>query len=317
SSRPFAPSRLFVRRFAVGALLFVGAVCSPSSALFAETPVCPLGDAFEFAPELSDEFDGAALDAEKWFDFNPAWRGRKPALFSRQNVAVADGTLRLTASLMKPEEVDVENKVRGYDKYWKAIVKSREKIAYGYFEARCQAMRANVCNAFWLYDPHSDRPDVKYVEGEFSEEIDVLEVFGKPSEPSAQNVVWGTLHRYATPYLESIVNKKKDKLANKGFKFKAPFDPAADFHRYAVAWTPTEIRWFVDGEEVFVRENDFFHRPLHVVFDCEIMFDWMGEPDPADLPATFNVDYVRVWRVKDVKNANDAATSDANATAER
>ena len=229
SSRPFAPSRLFVRRFAVGALLFVGAVCSPSSALFAETPVCPLSDAFEFAQELSDEFDGAALDAEKWFDFNPAWRGRKPALFSRQNVAVADGTLRLTASLMKPEEVDVENKVRGYDKYWKAIVKSREKIAYGYFEARCQAMRANVCNAFWLYDPHSDRPDVKYVEGEFSEEIDVLEVFGKPSSPSAQNVVWGTLHRYATPYLESIVNKKKDKLANKGFKLKRRSTPPPTF----------------------------------------------------------------------------------------
>ena len=70
------------------------------------TPPCPLGDGYEFAPELSDEFNGDSLDLDKWFDFNPAWRGRKPALFSRKNVAVADGSLHLTASLMKPEEVE-------------------------------------------------------------------------------------------------------------------------------------------------------------------------------------------------------------------
>ena len=261
-------------------------------------PVCPLGDEYEFASDLSDEFNGTELDTEKWFDFNPAWRGRKPALFSRKNVKVADGSLQLTASLMKPEEVDIENKVRGYDKYWKAIVKSRNKIAYGYFEARCQSMKANVCNAFWLYDPFSDRPDLKYTEGEFSEEIDIFEFFGKPKNQADNRIYWGTVHRYATPYLESIVNKKKYKMPDKWVKKRIDFDFWADYHVYALAWTPSELRWFVDGEEVFVRENDFFNRPLHVVFDCGIMQDWTGEPEPDDLPATFNIDYVRIWRYK-------------------
>ena len=35
------------------------------------------------------------------------------------------------------------------------------------------------------------------------------------------------------------------------------------------------------------------------MLDCEIMSDWFGEPEAEDLPATFSVDYVRVWRLKD------------------
>ena len=281
---------------AIAAILFV--LCCGTLYADDSAPKCPMGDGYEFVPELSDEFDGDALDDSKWWDFNPAWRGRKPALFSRKNVAVADGALRLTASLMKPEEVDVEMKARGYDKFWKAIVKSRQKMAYGYYEARCKSMKACVCNAFWLYDPFSDRPDIKYVEGEFSEEIDILEYCGKPHEESQNRVYWATIHRYATPYLESIVNKKKFKTPNYSFKTKMDFDFWADYHTFALAWTPDALRWYVDGKEVFARENDFFHRPLHIMLDCEIMDDWFGEPDPEDLPATFSIDYVRVWKLK-------------------
>jgi hypothetical protein len=30
------------------------------------------------------------------------------------------------------------------------------------------------------------------------------------------------------------------------------------------------------------------------------MESWMGLPDPADLPATFYIDYVRVWKSKEL-----------------
>ena len=281
-------------------ILIVLFLIASSTALRAQEtpPPCPLGDDYEFAPELSDEFNGDALDAEKWFDFNPAWRGRKPALFSRRNVAVADGALKLTASMMAPDEIDPENRARGYDKYWKSVVKSVKKSAYGYYEARCKSMRACVCNAFWLYDPFSERPDVKYVEGEYSEEIDILEYCGKPHSSAYDRLYYATVHRYSTPYLESIVNKKKYRLPNYSFKQKMDFDFWQDFHVFGLAWTPDELRWFVDGKEVFRRPNDFFHRPLHIMFDCEIMSDWFGEPDPEDLPSTFSIDYVRVWKLK-------------------
>ncbi|MEI6656880.1 MAG: family 16 glycosylhydrolase, partial [Verrucomicrobiota bacterium] len=78
-----------------------------------------------------------------------------------------------------------------------------------------------------------------------------------------------------------------------GAKQPVPFDFQADFHVCGFLWTPTEMKWFVDGREVFARENDYFKPPLHISFDCETLW---GVPDPANLPATFYTDYLRVWR---------------------
>lgn len=264
------------------------------AALGAEAPVCPMGEGWTFSPEFSDEFNGTNVDGAKWWDFNPEWYGRKPGYFSRDNVSVSNGCLRLTARVQKPEEVTVENRVRGYDKFTTATVKSKKRVLYGYFEARCKGMRASVCNAFWLYDPLN--PPAKYKEGGFSEEIDIFEFFGKPRKAEYDRVYCATVHRFYTPYVESIANFKQTPLPKKASKQKVPFDFWADFHVYGFLWTPTEMKWYVDGKEVFSRDNDYYSTSLHVMFDCEIMEGWVGLPDPADLPATFEIDYLRVWR---------------------
>lgn len=257
-------------------------------------PPCPLGAGWVFEAGFSDEFDGTQLDADKWWDFNPAWHGRKPAYFDRGNVRVSEGSLRLMARELDPSEVSVENKVRGHDRYSTAIVKSKRRVGYGYFEARCRSMSANVCNAFWLCDP-LDAP-AKYREGDFSEEIDIFEVFGKPKNAAERRVFFATVHCYHTPYVESLVNTKKVKLPDYSAKVKMPFDFDADYHLYALLWTPETLEWFVDGKKAYARTNDCFKRPLHMVFDAEVMQSWVGLPESADLPATFSVDYVRVWR---------------------
>ena len=275
-------------------LMIMAVLALIHAAVGAETPVCPMGEGWEFSSEFSDEFNGAGLDEAKWWDFNPEWHGRKPAYFARENVAVKDGSLRLAARAQKPGEVTVENRVRGYDKFTTATVKSKKRIAYGYFEARCKSMRASVCNAFWLYDPLN--PPAKYREGSFSEEVDIFEVFGKPAKTEYDRVYCTTVHRFYTPYVESIANFKQTPLPKKAAKQKVPFDFWADFHVYGFLWTPEEMRWFVDGKEVFARDNDYYSTALHIMFDCEIMQDWVGLPDPADLPSTFEIDYLRVWR---------------------
>ncbi|MCX7818377.1 MAG: family 16 glycosylhydrolase [Kiritimatiellae bacterium] len=277
---------------------------SPNPVPAQTAPRCPLGDDWVFRPELSDEFDGDALDQRKWWDFNPSWHGRKPAFFSRENVAVRGGRLHLTARVQSPEEVTVENRVRGYDKFTTATVKSKRRVRYGYFEARCKAMRANVCNAFWLYDPLD--PPAKYQEGSFSEEIDIFEVFGKPAKPDMARVLYMTLHRMATPYVESLV-VRRTALTNHSARVQMPFEFWEDFHVYALLWTPRELRWYVDGREVFARGNDHFTTALHIMFDCEVMESWAGLPDPADLPATFEIDYLRVWQPGELVRAEGGA----------
>ncbi|MGB4840220.1 MAG: family 16 glycosylhydrolase [Saprospiraceae bacterium] len=283
-------SRNFI--FLLLSIFHIGNLSSQKS----ETIHCPLGIDWELDSTFSDEFTVHKLDNDKWWDFNPAWVGRKPAYFARENVKIKKGVLELTARNQDPKKVSVENKARGLDKFTTALVKSKKRIKYGYFEARCKSMRANVCNAFWLYDPLD--PPQKYVEGNFSEEIDIFEIFGKPGKQEYNRVFWATLHRHETPYVESIVNKKKTKLPDYSKTVKMPYDFYDDFHIYGFLWTPDTLKWFVDGEVVFERKNDYFTNPLHIVFDAEIMETWMGLPDTKDLPSTFYIDYIRVWKNK-------------------
>tara|TARA_Y100001970_G_scaffold111416_1_gene139067 strand:- start:2628 stop:3473 length:846 start_codon:yes stop_codon:yes gene_type:complete len=243
---------------------------------------------------FSDEFDKSKLDETKWWDFNPAWHGRKPSHFARSNVKVKRGLLRLSAKTLDPKKVSIQDKSRGYDKFSTAIIKSKNRSYYGYYEARAKSMKAAVCNAFWLYDPLEE--SVKYREGEYSEEIDIFEVFGKANKKENQRAYYAAVHRYQTPYVESLVNKKKYKLENRYTRLEVPYDFYDDFHIYGLLWTADELVWFLDGEEVFRRKNDFFKRPLHIIFDAEIMETWDGLPNADDLPSTFEIDYVRVWR---------------------
>ena len=251
------------------------------------------------SPTFSDEFSSSALDTSVWTDWVPSFQGRRQGfLFARDNVAVSNGCLSLTARLMREDEKTVENLRRGFDTYATAYVRRKEKSFYGYYECRAKSMKACVCNAFWLYDPLSDQPEKKFRVGDFSEEIDIFEVFGKVgtiADSGCDRTYYTTVHRLRAPYLEGIVHGGVENLPNKVRKTKVDFDFWADYHVYGFLWTKEKLVWYVDGKEVFSRENDVFHRPMHLTFDCEIMYAWTGEPDAKDLPAVYSIDYVRYW----------------------
>jgi beta-glucanase (GH16 family) len=262
-----------------------------------DLPKCPLTGSWSYEASVSDEFNTSKIDVVKWWDFNPSWTGRKPAYFDRKNVTVKNGSLQLSAKRLNPHKVDIELKARGQDQYTTATIKSKQRSQYGYYEARIKTMKANVCNAFWLYDPLDD--DKQYIEGDFSEEIDIMEVFGKAGKPEFERFYWTTIHRHETPYVESLVNKKKTKLANYSFKKQMPYEFYDDYHTFGLHWTKDKLRWYLDGELMYERDNDYFHRPLHVMVDAEIMQTWMGFPKEEELPATMFIDYVRVWKEKE------------------
>ena len=259
-------------------------------------PVSKINGNWVLDQKFSDEFNTNNIDQAKWWDFNPQWHGRRPAHFARSNVKLRKGKLVLTAKELNEKKVSAENKARGYDKYSTAIVKSKKRSFYGYYEAKAKSMSAGVCNAFWLYDPLDESE--KYIGGEYSEEIDIFEVFGRASKKENHRAYYAAVHRYETPYVESLVNKKKYKLENRYRKLVVDYDFFSEYHIYGFLWTPDELIWFLDGKEVFRRKNDFFKRPLYIVFDAEIMETWDGLPNSNDLPSNFYVDYVRVWRNK-------------------
>ena len=226
-------------------------------------------------PELCDEFGGKTLDAGKWHDHNPGWKGRQPGWFHTGNVAVRDGMLHLT---MKHETLP--NLPKGYHTYTSAAVKSRAKVRYGYFEIRCRAMNSKGSSAFWFYD---GTPEIWT-------EIDVFEMGA--GNPKHRHAVHMNVHVFHT-----LVNPDRHWADAK--RWDAPWLPAEGFHVYGLDWGPDELRFLIDGKCLRTTKNTHWHQPLTLNFDSETMPKWFGLPEPDTLPSTFSIDYVRSWKKVD------------------
>ena len=184
-------------------------------------PECPAGADWKFDATLSDEFDAAEFDRGKWWDFTPWWRGRREYVNRAANVVQKDGKLELWAKRIPASEQDYEDREQGFWPYTCGIVKSRQKVTYGYFEVRAKGAPAEVRNAFWLYDPLSDgieRPWPKYARGSHSEEIDIYEFVGRFQDEAAKRPykICSHVHRFETPYVEGVVNACQTKMENRG-----------------------------------------------------------------------------------------------------
>lgn len=220
-------------------------------------------------PALSDEFNGTELDATKWRPMDPLWKGRQPGWFDPRNVKVADGCLQLTTRLgSAPDDLAKW----GFHTYTTAFVKSKERALYGYYEVRAQAMKSSASSSFWFYAQDPDRWT----------ELDVYEMNGK------DQTVYETVHVWHTP-------ECKDHWAIQG-RFHPPTNPADDFHVYGFEWTPDKISYYYDGALVRTGPNTHHHQSLNICFDSETFPDWFGLPKAEDLPATYRIDYIRVWQ---------------------
>jgi beta-glucanase (GH16 family) len=69
-----------------------------------------------------------------------------------------------------------------------------------------------------------------------------------------------------------------------------------EFHVYGLDWSASSIEVYVDGRRVRHIYNTSWHMPLKIILDAETQGKWWGLPSFRDLPSTFQVDYIRVWR---------------------
>jgi len=220
---------------------------------------------------LTDEFNGAKLDETKWHDHNPKWKGRQPGFFSKKNVAVSGGNLNIT---MKAE--DLPNLPKGYNTFTCGAVKSKTKVLYGFFEARCRAMDSRGSSAFWFYDSTK----------EIWTEIDVFEIGGKA--PKHEKAVHMNVHVFHTP--------TEKKHWSKASTWTAPGRLADEYHIYGLDWSKESIKFYVDGVLRRTVKNTHWHQPLYLNFDSETMPKWFGLPKKENLPSTFSTDYIRAWK---------------------
>jgi beta-glucanase (GH16 family) len=245
-------------------------------------PTGPIGRERAWHLTFGDEFDDATLDSSRWA---PCYWWADDACTNEGNdelqcytadgISVARGTLRLSAE-EQPTECDGDSL-----DYRSGMVSGvardgpRQVFQYGFFEMRARVPRGKgLLPAFWLL-PASE---------ESEPEIDVMEVLGDTPELVRMHYHW---------------RDGDDEERTIGAEW-AGADMSAGWHTFAVHWTPRRLRWFVDGLPrwtVTAERAELPDEPMYVLATLAVGGNYPGSPDDETaFPATFQIDYIRVWR---------------------
>jgi hypothetical protein len=219
--------------------------------------------------------------AEWWFETGASGWGNNelqnyiPGVLGNDTcAAIFDGSLKITAKKASGQVLSVR-------------MNTNESWTYGYFEARLKLPQGKgTWPAFWMLPKNfKNWPD--------DGEIDIMEEVGyRP------NWVASSIHCKA--YYHSIGTQKTAE------KFISTAE--SDFHIYAVEWTEDYIYGFIDGSRYFTFTNDKtgnkntwpFNVPFYLKLNLAWGGDWGGSQgvDESKLPATYEIDYVRVYQKK-------------------
>ena len=227
------------------------------------SPPEPPIDTENMTPVLDDSFLDGSLDTSTWRNKYP-WNSRThnyDGYASPENVRVVSDTLVLKA----------ERERRNGKPYTTGVISTKRVLRPGYYEASIKIPPTNpgFWPAFWLTSA-----------SEWPPEIDIFEFFG--SDPR----VWMTYHYYNS---NSDRNGKiRDTYSGTDFSDR--------FHRYGVDWRPERITWYIDGIERFQYAGKFLKLEyMWMILNFGIGAPFLKRPRPEDLPATYEVEWVRGW----------------------
>lgn len=277
------------RRRALGGALFGLAVALPlllSASVARPEPVAigDVGGTWDLV--FTDDFDADALDQDLWtwcywWVTNGCAIGTNGELewYQPDNITIADGALVLTA--LRQDVMTADGEPRSFTSGMVTTGRASSDLTeplrfgftYGLAEIRAKLPEGQgLWPAFWLLPAtHESRP-----------EIDVLEVLGHDTD---------TL-RMHYHFIED------GERASVGENVSVP-DLSADWHVYAIEWTPDRLTWLFDGEPVWTIRGagNVPHETMYLILNLAVGGDWPGPPDASTrFPASYLVDYVRVWQ---------------------
>ena len=246
-----------------------------------ELRVCEIGDLV-----WSDEFDEDGLpNASKWrYDTGGhGWGNEELQYYTSgrsENARVENGNLIIEAH---------KESWSGSD-YTSTRLLSRAEWTYGRFEARAILPSGRgTWPAIWML------PDLqKYGGWPRAGEIDIMEHVGfNPDQ------VHSTVHTDAYNHTKGTHRGASTVVST----------ARSAFNVYAVEWTPSEIRGYVNDTHYFTFRNERltnsqaddrhwpFDHPFHLIFNIAVGGTWGGQQgvDPDIWPQRLQVDYVRVY----------------------
>lgn len=233
----------------------------------------------------ADEFDTDGLpDAGKWaYDTGmnqQGWHNRELQYYSGprpENAVVAGGRLVITAR----KEARRDQPDWGGQAYssTRLITLGKKDWTYGFFEVRAKLpCGRGTWPAIWMLNSAGVWPA--------GGELDIMEQVGsKPTD------VFSTVHTAAG----SGAN-------GSGNNITVP-DACSAFHDYQMLWTPTEVRFGMDGKTHHVYRNAGtgsaqwpFDKPQFLILNIAIGGDLGGPVDDSIFPVRLEVEHVRVYQ---------------------
>ncbi|CAM4408928.1 family 16 glycosylhydrolase [Paenibacillus macerans] len=252
-----------------------------------------------------DEFSENKLDTSKWnyelgyyLNDDPGTWGWGNAELqhytnSTQNVFIQDGKLNIRA-LNEPKSFPQDPSRYAQYSSGKINTKDHFSLKYGRVDFRAKLPAGNgIWPAFWMLPQ-----DNVYGSWAASGEIDVMEARGRLPGTSSGAIHFGGQWPANTHVSGEYHFPEGQTIAN-------------DFHVYSVVWEEDNIKWYVDGKFFFKANRDQwysaaapnnpnapFDQPFYLIMNLAIggNFDGGVTPNPGDIPATLQVDYVRVYK---------------------
>jgi beta-glucanase (GH16 family) len=254
------------------ALLILAFIAIPARSQQQETsdqlPPSPEGKTWKMV--WHDEFDGEKLDESKWV-YRPDGK-RRDGWWSRKAVSL-DSKGHLVMKTFKEGDMFLDGCITTEGKF---------ERAFGYYVARIQLQKQpGHWSAFWMMCKGVGQVGD---EGRDGTEIDIME------KPWLNDGVQHTLHwdNYGKDH------KSKAKIV------KVP-NVMEGFHAFAIWWTPQEYVLYVDGKETWrTKAGGVSQVPEYLLLSDEIG-KWGGDISKAKLPDEFQVDYVRVYDLVEMK----------------
>ena len=257
----------------------------------AESPQPPAVSKLNYKLAFSDNFNGTALDKQKWntcYDsYNSQYDGctndgnNESEWYKPSQVSVSGGNLVLTAQKQTTQGATPKGNARTYD-YTSGMVSSGRYVykapekwsgSYGYYEARIKTPGGQaIWPAFWLLP----------VDHTWPPEIDVMELLGNKPSQVLTTYFW---------------RDKAGKMQKDSSNYDAMTDLTTTWHIYAVNWQPGSIDWYVDGHLIkHVVSTNVPSKKMQIIFDLAVGGYLPGYPD-ATTPNTAKmmVDYIRVY----------------------
>ncbi len=247
-------------------------------------------DGSEWKLVWSDEFEGDAVDQSKWtYDIgNWGWGNNELQYYTEarpENARIENGNLI------------IEARKNDMGQTWtSARLTTRGKVSFLYgkieFRARVPREKGNWAAGWTLGDSYVDEKSWPYCG-----EIDILESVGyEVNDETSDGIAHATVHTPAYYF----------KIGNQISSTKEVPNIAGEFHTYAVEWTPTEVRAYVDDEQYYLYDknaNDLewpFNQPQNLILNLAMGGGWGGAQgmDETVTSQLFEIDYVRVYALE-------------------